>query len=133
MKFTTRLLHGKSVRRYASGSTLPEIIQANAFRYDTAEEVERVFAHTAPGYSYSRLANPTVFAFEQRINDTEGGSSAVAFSSGMSAVFTAFINFLSSGDEIIVSSKLYGGTICLFELLHRFEINARYVNHMTPE
>ena len=90
MKFTTRLLHGKSVRRYASGSTLPEIIQANAFRYDTAEEVERVFAHTAPGYSYSRLANPTVFAFEQRINDTEGGSSAVAFSSGMSAVFTAF-------------------------------------------
>ena len=133
MKFTTRLLHGKAVRRYASGSTLPEIVQANAFRYDTAEELERVFAHTAPGYSYSRLANPTVSAFEQRINDTEGGISAVAFSSGMSAIFAALMNFLSYGDEVIVSSKLYSGTICLFELLRRFGINARYVNHMIPE
>ena len=123
MKFTTRLLHGKAVRRYASGSTLPEIVQANAFRYDTAEELERVFAHTAPGYSYSRLANPTVSAFEQRINDTEGGISAVAFSSGMSAIFAALMNFLSYGDEVIVSSKLYSGTICLFELLRRFGIN----------
>lgn len=133
MKFTTRLLHGKGVRRYSSGSTLPEIIQANAFRYDTAEELERVFAHTAPGYSYSRIANPTVSAFEQRINDTEGGISAVAFSSGMSAVFAALMNFLSAGDEIIASSKLYGGTLCLFDELSRFGINAKYVNHMDPE
>ncbi|MBR2209604.1 MAG: O-acetylhomoserine aminocarboxypropyltransferase/cysteine synthase [Synergistaceae bacterium] len=133
MKFNTKLLHGQAVKKYSSGSTLPEIAQVNAFRYDTAEELEKVFANKSPGYSYSRIANPTVSAFERRINEIEGGYSATACSSGMSAITIAILNFLSCGDEFIASSKLYGGSLELFENFRKFGITPRYVNRMTPD
>ena len=133
MKFNTRLLHGRAVKRYADGSTLPQIAQANAFQYDSAEELDRVFHHRAPGYAYSRVANPTVAAFEQRINEMDGGSGAVACSSGMAAITLTLLNFLRSGDELIVSGGLYGGSIALFESLAKFGIAVKYVRCMTQE
>lgn len=133
MKFNTRLLHGHAVQKYASGSTLPQIAQANAFRYDSAEEISKVFHHKAPGFSYTRLANPTVSAFEQRISEMESGHAAIACSSGMAAISLSLLNVLCSGDELIASAGLYSGSIDLFESLERFGITARFVSHMTPE
>lgn len=133
MDFNTRLLHGKAVRKYADGATLPQIAQVSAFQYDTAEEQDKVFHHKAAGFAYSRVANPTVAAFEQRINELEGGNAAVACSSGMFAITLSLLNMLSAGDEIIAGGGLYGGCIDLFEDLTKFGITTRYAAHMTVE
>ena len=133
MNFNTSLLHGKAVKRYEHGATLPAVIQTNAFRYNSAEELENVFNHKAMGYAYSRVANPTVAAFEQRINELEHGNAAVGCSSGMTAILLSLMNILSSGDEVIASSGLYGGSIDLFEDMVNFGIKVRFVDDMTVD
>lgn len=133
MKFNTALLHGRSVKKYAHGATIPEISQVTAFQYDSAEEQAKVFQHKAAGFAYSRVGNPTVAAFEQRIRELEGGNAAIACSSGMSAITLALFNMLCSGDEIIAGNGLYGGSIDLFEDLTKFGIKTRYVPEVTPE
>jgi O-acetylhomoserine (thiol)-lyase len=95
--------------------------------------VEAVFHHKAAGYAYTRVANPTVAAFEQRIRELEGGNAAVACSSGMSAVTLSLLNMLCAGDEIIACAGIYGGSIDLLEDLEKFGITTHYVRHMTPE
>ena len=131
MDFNTKLLHGKTVKDYPYNATIPAISQVTAFSYESAEEQEKVFCHKAAGYAYSRVGNPTVAAFEQRINELEGGNAAIACSSGMSAITLALLNMLCSGDEIIAGSGLYGGSIDLFEDLTKFGITTRFVRHMT--
>ncbi|MBR1796510.1 MAG: O-acetylhomoserine aminocarboxypropyltransferase/cysteine synthase [Clostridiales bacterium] len=133
MNFNTSLLHGKAVKFYEHGATLPSIVQSNAFRYSSAEELDKVFSHKAMGYAYSRVANPTVAAFEQRINELEHGNAAVGCSSGMAAILLSLMNILCTGDEIIASSGLYGGSIDLFEDLKKFGITARFVDSMTVD
>ena len=133
MHFNTQLLHGKAVKKYAEGATLPPISQVSAFQYDSAEEQDRVFHHKAAGFAYSRVANPTVASFEQRINEMEGGNAAVACSSGMFAITLSLLNMLCAGDEIIAGGGLYGGSIDLFEDLTKFGITTRYAKHMTTE
>ena len=73
MKFNTKILHGKAGRNTPDGGTLPGISQVSAFSYDSAEHLEKVFGNKAPGFAYTRIGNPTVAAFEQRINELEGG------------------------------------------------------------
>lgn len=132
MEFNTKLLHGKAVEQYPHGSTLPPVIQANAYRYDSFEALERVFSHKAMGYAYSRIGNPTVAAFERRINELEGGAGAVAAASGMAAISQALLTFLSPGDEVIAASGLYGGTLELFEDLERLGIHTKFVSRLEP-
>lgn len=131
MQFNTKLLHGKSVRRYADGATVPPVSQVSAFSYGTAEELEKVFDNRAPGFAYTRIGNPSVDAFERRIAELEGGIGAVACASGMSAVTLSLLNLLSAGDEVIAGSGLFGGTIDLFEDLRAFGITTRFVKHIT--
>ena len=133
MKFNTRLLHGKAVKRYAEGATVPPIAQVTAFSFPTAEEQANVFQHKAAGFAYSRVGNPTVAAFETRLNELEGGNACIACSSGMSAITLALLNMLCAGDEIIAGCGLYGGSIDLFEDLTKFGIKTRFVRHMTVE
>lgn len=133
MNFNTALLHGKSIKKYAHGATIPEISQVTAFQYDTAEEQANVFQHKAAGFAYSRVGNPTVAAFEQRIRELEGGNAAIACSSGMSAITLALLNMLCAGDEIIAGNGLYGGSIDLFEDLTKFGIKTTYISDVTPE
>ena len=122
MEFQTKLLHGKSVDNYANGSTVPPISLANAFAYESSEQLEKVFQNRAPGFAYTRIANPTVDAFERRANELEGGIGGVACSSGMSAVTLSLLNILQAGDEVIAGSALFGGTL---DLLH--DLEARYI------
>jgi O-acetylhomoserine (thiol)-lyase len=128
----TALLHG-AVRREAQGSTLPPIYQTSAFTHETAEDLERVFHHQAPGFAYTRIGNPTAANLEGRIAALEGGIGAVACASGMAAISMALLNILGSGDEIIASSCLFGGTIDLFGDLEKLGIHTRFVVDMTPE
>ena len=69
MEFQTKLLHGKAVDNYANGSTVPPVSLANAFAYESSEQLEKVFQNRAPGFAYTRIANPTVDAFERRVNE----------------------------------------------------------------
>ena len=132
MKFNTSLLHnGTADDRY--GSTQMPIYQVSAFSHDSAETLEKVFSNRAPGFSYSRIGNPTVDAFEKRIAALEGGVGAVACSSGMSAVTMSLLNILCSGDEVIAGSGLFGGTIDLFGDLASFGIITHFVESVTAE
>lgn len=133
MEFCTKVLHGKSVGSARDGATLPPISQVSAFSYENAEELQKVFAGRAPGFAYTRIANPTVDAFERRICELEGGAAATACSSGMAAISAALLNILRSGDEVIASSGLFGGTVDLFRDLEEYGITTKYVTHMTAD
>ena len=132
MEFNTALLHGKATDD-KFGATQPPIYQVSAFSHDSAETLGKVFANRAPGFSYSRIGNPTVDAFEKRIAALEGGIGAIACSSGMSAVTMALLNILHAGDEVIAGSGLFGGTIDLFGDLAQFGITAKFVDSVTAE
>lgn len=127
MEFQTKLLHGKAVDNYANGSTVPPISLANAFAYKSSEQLEKVFQNRAPGFAYTRIANPTVDAFERRVNELEGGIGGVACSSGMSAVTLSLLNILQAGDEVIAGSALFGGTLDLLHDLEAFGIKVHFI------
>ena len=133
MGLNTELLHPKSGGKYDKGATLPPISMVNAYVYESAEQLERVFLNRAPGFAYTRIGNPTVGAFETRVNELEGGVGAVSCSSGMSAVALALLNVLQAGDEVIAASGLFGGTLDLFRDLQDYGIKVIYAGRMTTE
>lgn len=133
MNFNTKLLHGGFRQDSATGSTLAPIYQVSAFAQESAEKLEAVFNNRAPGFAYTRISNPTVASFENRINVLEKGLGAVACSSGMAAVTLSMLNILEAGDEVIAGAGLFGGTIDLFGDLKAFGITTRFAEHVTPE
>lgn len=90
------------------------IIQSTTFKYDTSEEMGKLFDLEASGYFYSRLQNPTNDAAAARICALEGGSAAMLTSSGQAASFFSVFNIASCGDHVVASSAIYGGTYNLF-------------------
>lgn len=128
MGFNTDLLHAGVVKD-EKGSTLPPVYQTSAFEQDSAGNLEGIFENRRLGYCYTRVANPTVTAFENRITQLEGGIASIACSSGMAALTNAMLNILKSGDEIISSASLYGGSIDLFRDFEAFGITTRYVKN----
>ena len=133
MKFDTALLHGGVKIDAETGATLTPIYQSSAFAKESAEHIEKVFNNQAAGFAYSRISNPTVAAFENRITYLEGGIGSVATSSGMSAISVALLNILQSGDEIISMSSVFGGTLDLLRSLESYGIKARFVDEITEE
>jgi O-acetylhomoserine (thiol)-lyase len=130
----TLLLHGAYEPDAATGATAPAIAQSASFAYDTAEELEAVFAGRAPGYVYSRIANPTVAQFERRITALEGGRGSLACASGMAAISAAVLGLAGAGDEIVSSSSVFGGTYSLFaKTLARWGIVTRFVEGTDAE
>lgn len=90
------------------------IIQSTTFKYDTSEDMGKLFDLEASGYFYSRLQNPTCDSVAAKICALEGGSAAMLTSSGQAANFFAVFNIASCGDHVIASSAIYGGTYNLF-------------------
>ena len=90
------------------------IYQSTTFKYDTSEEMGKLFDLEASGYFYSRLQNPTNDCVAARIAELEGGSAAMLTSSGQAASFYSVFNIASCGDHIVSSSAIYGGTYNLF-------------------
>lgn len=133
MRFNTALLHGNWGSDEKTGATMTPIYQSSAFEHESAEKLEMIFHNTAPGFAYTRINNPTIASFEQRIAGLEGGIATVATASGMAAVFNAVMNVVRCGDEVVASSSLYGGTIDLFTDLRSYGITTRYVLSMTKD
>ena len=102
---------------YCPGNGEPRqvpIIQSTTFKYDTSEDMGKLFDLEASGYFYSRLQNPTCDTVAAKICALEGGSAAMLTSSGQAANFFAVFNIASCGDHVISSSAIYGGTYNLF-------------------
>jgi O-acetylhomoserine (thiol)-lyase len=103
------------------------IYQTTAYEYESIESAARLFNLEEEGNIYTRIGNPTTEIFEKRIARLEGGISALAVASGMASVFYSVANLVKSGDNVIASTKLYGGTITLLtQTLKSFGVNVKY-------
>lgn len=104
------------------------IVQSTTYKYDSSVEVGKLFDLEEDGFFYTRLANPTVDAVEQKIAVLEGGVGALLTSAGMSAIMVAVLNICNAGDHIVSSAAIYGGTMNLFTVtLKRFGIDVTLV------
>ena len=113
----TALIHHGYTSEEHKGSLTPPLFQTSTFTFETAQQGEASFAGVDPSYIYSRLGNPTVKLFEERMEVLEGGEEALAFGSGMAAISATLIGFLKAGDHIICSNGLYGCTYGFLEVL----------------
>jgi len=103
------------------------IYQTTAYEYESVESAAKLFNLEMEGNIYTRIGNPTTDIFEQRIAKLEGGVGALAVASGMASIFYSIANLVKSGDKVIVSTKLYGGTITLLsQTLKSFGIEVVY-------
>ena len=110
------------------------IYQSTTFKYETSEQMGRLFDLEENGYFYTRLANPTNDAVASKICELEGGVGAMLTSSGQAANLFAIINLCSAGDHVVSSATLYGGTSNLFTVtLKRFGIDFTLVDPDAPE
>ena len=117
---------------YTPGNGEPRqipIIQSTTFKYDTSEDMGKLFDLEASGYFYSRLQNPTNDCAAARIAALEGGTAAMLTSSGQAASFFSIFNIASCGDHIVSSSAIYGGTYNLFAVtMKRMGIDFTFVS-----
>lgn len=109
------------------------IYQSTTFKYDSSEQVGRLFDLAESGFFYTRLGNPTVDCVERKIAALEGGVGALCTSSGQAASLISVLNICSSGDHMISSSTIYGGTTNLFAVtLKRMGIEVTFVDPDAP-
>ena len=110
------------------------IVQSTTFKYDNSDEMAMLFDLKKDGYFYTRLANPTSDAVARKICTLEGGVGAMLTSSGQAANFYAVFNICESGDHIVASTEIYGGTFNLFGVtMKKLGIECTFVNHDASE
>ncbi|PEJ78737.1 methionine gamma-lyase [Bacillus wiedmannii] len=130
----TALIHHGYTSVEHKGSLTPPLFQTSTFTFETAQQGEASFAGVDPSYIYSRLGNPTVKLFEERMAVLEGGEEALAFGSGMAAISATLIGFLKAGEHIICSNGLYGCTYGFLEVLEeKFMITHSFCDMETED
>jgi O-acetylhomoserine (thiol)-lyase len=131
--FRTRALHAGGAPDPTTGARAVPIYQTTSFVFDSADDAANLFALQKYGNVYSRIANPTVAALEERIASLEGGLGAVATSSGQAAEFLTFAALAGAGDHIVAGASLYGGTITQLDVtLRRFGVETTFVRGNDP-
>ena len=129
MKSHTCAIHGGYRPEEQTGATVPPIFQTVSYAYRSAEELAQVFEGTAPGYIYTRIANPTTYALERRLAELEAGVGCLACSSGTAAIAVAAMGLLRCGDHILSAAGIFGGTASLFRnTLGRFGIETTFAD-----
>ena len=117
---------------YTPGNGEPRqipIVQSTTFKYDSSDEMGKLFDLEANGYFYSRLQNPTCDTVAAKIAELEGGTAAMLTSSGQAANFLALFNICNAGDHIVASSSIYGGTFNLISVtMAKMGITATFVS-----
>jgi O-acetylhomoserine (thiol)-lyase len=127
-------VHGGLQPDPVTGARAVPIYQNNAYQFKNTEHAANLFALKETGYIYTRIHNPTVTVFEERVALLEGGVGALAVSSGMAAITLAILNLAQAGDEIVSASTLYGGTYNLFATtLPKYGIRVTFVDPEDPE
>jgi O-acetylhomoserine (thiol)-lyase len=127
--FETRQLHaGQRPDPYTGARAVP-IFQTTSYVFEDPESAAAYFNLQEYGNTYSRIMNPTVATFEERVANLEGGAGAVAFASGIAAQAAALFTLLEPGDHIVSSSALYGGTVNqLKHLLRKMNVELSWVD-----
>jgi O-acetylhomoserine (thiol)-lyase len=126
--FRTRAVHAGHVPDSATGARAVPIYQSTSFVFEDTTDAASLFALQKYGLVYSRIGNPTVSVFEERIASLEGGIGAVATASGQAAEFLTFATLCASGDHIVAAAGLYGGTITQLDVtLRRFGVETTFV------
>ena len=134
LKPETLLLHGGQQVDPTTGSRGVPIYKTTSYVFKDTQHAQDLFGLKDTGNIYSRIMNPTVDVFEQRVALLEGGTAAVALSSGMAAIAFSILNIAEAGDEIVADSNLYGGTYNLFaNTLPRYGITTKFVDATNPE
>ena len=122
---------------YTPGNGEPRqipIVQSTTFKYDTSEDMGKLFDLEAEGYFYTRLQNPTNDYVAAKIAELEGGTAAMLTSSGQAANFFALFNICECGDHIVSSSSIYGGTFNLISVtMKRMGIDVTFVSPTATE
>ncbi|WP_071393652.1 O-acetylhomoserine aminocarboxypropyltransferase/cysteine synthase family protein [Bacillus tuaregi] len=127
-------IHGGLQPDPVTGARVVPIYQNNAYQFKNTDHAANLFALAEPGYIYTRIHNPTVTVFEERMALLEGGIGALATASGMAAITLAILNIAEAGDEIVAASNLYGGTYNLFAVtLPKYGIKVSFVDPEDPE
>ncbi|MGH7891693.1 MAG: O-acetylhomoserine aminocarboxypropyltransferase/cysteine synthase family protein, partial [Thermodesulfobacteriota bacterium] len=132
--FETLCIHAGQLPDPATGARAVPIYQTAAYVFDSCDHAASLFNLQTFGNIYSRIMNPTNAVFEERMAALEGGRAAVGVASGMAAQIVALLTIVKSGDEIVSSSTLYGGTYTQFDVNFRdLGINVNFVNPDEPE
>ena len=133
-KFATNALHaGHDVSKHAGTRAVP-IYQTTSYVFNNSDHAANLFGLAEAGFIYTRLNNPTNDVLEQRLAALEGGIAAVVTASGTSAIATALLVLLKSGDHIVASNSLYGGTYNLLNVtLPRLGITTTFVDPSNPD
>lgn len=133
-KKATQALHAGHQTSETLGTRAVPVYQTSSYVFKDSDHAANLFNLSQPGYIYTRLNNPTNDILEQRLAAVEGGIAAVVTSSGTAAVATALLTLLRSGDHIVASQSLYGGTFNLLNVtLKRFGIETTFVDADDPE
>jgi O-acetylhomoserine (thiol)-lyase len=132
--FDTRAIHaGQRPDPYTGARAVP-IFQTTSYVFEDTESAAAYFNLQEYGNTYSRIMNPTVATFEERVASLEGGAGAVAFASGLAAQAAALFTLLRPGDHVVASSALYGGSVTqLKHLLGKLSVEFTFVDPDSPE
>src|SRR5579862_5073703 len=132
--FETLCLHAGQIPDAQTGSRAVPLYQTTSYVFDSADHAASLFNLQTFGNVYTRLSNPTTAVFEERMAAIEGGRAALATASGQAAEMVAFLNILKSGDHVVSSAKVYGGTYAMLAVSFRnFGIEATLVDPDEPE
>ena len=130
----TLALHAGHNTTKTEGTRAVPIYQTTSYVFDDTDHAANLFSLAEPGYIYTRLNNPTADILEQRLASLEGGIAAVATSSGSAALATTLLTLLKTGDHIVASNSLYGGTYNLLNVtLPRYGITTTFVDPDDPD
>ncbi len=128
MNLETKCVQSGYKPKNGEARVLP-IYQSTTFKYDSSDYMGKLFDLEEDGFFYTRLANPTVAAVEEKISDLEGGIGAMMTSAGQAATMMSVMNIASAGDHIVCSAAVYGGTFNLLAVtLKKFGIETTFVN-----
>ena len=126
--FTTRALHAEGHEKPLFAHTMP-IFQSSTFSFESPEQGADLFAGRRKGHIYTRIGNPTIEAYERVVASLEGAEEAIAYASGMAAIFGTLMSLVKAGDHIVSGDTLYGPTVNLIGgLMARYGIESTFVD-----
>ncbi len=131
--FSTKAIHGARTKKDAHGSLRAPIYESVSFAAETARDLQLSFEGKRPAHAYSRISNPTVEDFEQKVRLLSDGLAVLATASGMAAISNLLLTLAQTGSNIVTSKHLFGNTVSLFERsLQPWGLEVRYVDMTRP-
>jgi len=126
--FSTKAVHAGEKQDPSTGAVVTPIYETSVFAFSNTKELINVMSEKAEGYIYTRYGNPTVRTVERKMAELEGAEDVAVFSSGMAAIATTMLTLTSSGDHVVSTRDLYGGTLEFFkDVLPKFDVELSLV------